>query len=253
MRFVYGTFNGVASDNWACTGAQKVGVYENGGLTSILATLDFQAVLHAADQYALSTRAAAIQSGILYNGKNVGFLHSNGTPSRLYLDSSQSQSGVRITRFPFPEPNIAGADYVTSLMLRCSFEAEYSAPNINPGGAPSPNVLVSYAESFSVTGDGGPRTAIQEYIKGAPEQFVLADQTAVYATQRGAAAVEGFNKSFSQVSAPLFPDLLEHDSKGETRTITRLTDGKWNCAIEWEYRFKSISQIDGAALFAPSV
>lgn len=242
MRFIYGEFQGQESDNWAPTGSQKVGVYTNGQLTSILTSLDFQAVVVAADQYLLSARMAQIKAGILYNGKNVGLLHDNGTPSEWFLDSSQSQSGVRITRYPFPEPNIRGADYASSLTCRCSFEAEYSAAQAPGGGAVS-NVLVSYTESFSRQGDGGRRTAIQEYITGAPEEFILADQTACYAVQRGAAAVEGFSKDqFGSVSSPLFPDRVEHDSMGEVQTVTRLTNGKWSCAVEWEYRYKATSQ-----------
>jgi hypothetical protein len=244
MRFIYGDFQGLESDNWACTAAQKVGVRKNGELTSIVASFDFQAVVVAADQYALSARMAAIQNGILYDGRNVGLVHDNGTPSRLYLDSSQSQSGVRITRYPFPEPNIAGADYASSLTCRCSFEAEYSAPQVGGGGGIS-NVLVSFVESLGVTGNGGARTAVQEYITGDPEKFTLADKTAVYATQTGAAVVEGFSRNFYQVSSPLFPGLLLNDSVGERRTITELTNGKFSCAIEWEYKFESTSPIDG--------
>lgn len=251
MRFIYGEFEGQVTDNWACTASDKVGTYANGALTSILATLDFQAVIVAADQYLLSARMAQIQSGILYNGKNVGLLHDNGTPSKLYLDSSQSQSGVLITRFPFPEPNIKGADYASSLTCRASFQAEYSAPDVNPGSGSS-NVLVSFTESLGVQGNGGQRTAIQEYITGTPEEFVLADQTACYATQTGVAVVEGFSRDqFSSISSPLFPDLLENDSMGERRTITRLTDKKWSCEIAWEYKFKSTTLIDGSIFQSP--
>lgn len=245
MRFIYGEFNGEESDNWACTGAQKVGVYSSGQLTSIIASMDWQAVVVAADQYALSVRMAQIEAGILINGKNVGLVHDNGAPSRLFLDSGQSQSGVRITRYPFPEPNIAGADYASSLTCRASFEAEYTAVQQGGGGAPG-NVLVSYAESLSVRGNGLARTAVQEYITGEPEKFTLADRTMVTATQRGAAVVEGFSRSqFADLSTPIFPDLLMNDSKGETRVITRLTNAKWSCAIEWEYNFESTSPIDG--------
>lgn len=243
MRFIYGSFNGVESDNWACVGAQKTGVYTNGQLTSIIASLDFQAVIVAADQYALSARMAQIQAGILYNGKNVGLLHDNGTPSQMFLDSSQSQSGVRITRFPFPEPNIRGADYASSLTCRCSFEAEYSSTQLGGQGPAPSNVLVSFTESFSYLGDGGARTAIQEYITGSPEKFTLADKTACYATQTGAAVLEGFSRDqFASVSVPYYPDDLMHDSKGERRTITRLTNEKWSCAIEWEYKFESVRE-----------
>ncbi len=241
MRFIYGDFNGQESDNWACVGAQKTGVYTNGQLTSIVASLDFQAVVVADGQYALSTRMAQIQAAILYNGKNVGLLHDNGTPSQMFLDSSQSQSGVRITRYPFPEPNIRGADYASSLTCRCSFEAEYSSNQIGGEGPAPSNVLVAYNESLSYLGNGGPRTAIQEYITGAPEKFTLADKTACFATQTGAAVLEGYNRDqFAAISVPYYRDHVTHDSIGERRTITQLTNGKWSCAIEWEYKFESI-------------
>lgn len=247
MRFIYGTFQGQASDNWICTGSQKVGVRKNGQLTSIITSMDFQAVVHADGQLALSARMAQIQSGILYDGGNVGLLHDDGTPSRLYLDSSQSLSGVRITRYPFPEPNIVGADYASSLACRCSFEAEYGAIQIGGGGGPAGNVLVSFTESFGVQGNGGPRTAVQEYLTGAPEKFTLADKTAVYATQTGAAVLEGDSQSqFGSISRPLFPDLMLNTSKGEKRTITQLTNGKYSCAVEWSYEFESTSPIDAA-------
>lgn len=253
MRFIYGNFQGADTDNWACTGAQKTAVRKNGQLTSIITTLDFQAVIIADGQYLLSQRVAQIQAAILYDGKNVGLLHDNGTPSKLFLDSSQSQSGVRITRYPFPEPNIAGADYASSVTIRCSFEAEYSGVPIGGGGGQTPpNVLVSFTESLAITGDGGPRTAVQEYIKGDPEQFTLADKTAVRATQSGSAVVEGFSgNSFASVSEPLFPGLLKRDSKGERRVVNQLTDGKWSCSIDWEYQFESTGPIDGTVFAAP--
>lgn len=247
MQFIYGTFQGQPSDNWAYAGGSRTGVYKNGALASILQTVQYKFTIHADGQLALAARMQQIKNGIKYNGFNVGFLHDNNTPSHYFIDSSQTTSGVRITSYPWAQPEIPGADYATSLHGTCAFDAELLPEQI-PGGGGVGSVLVSYAESLSVRGDGGPRTAIQEFITGPPERFTLCDQTPCYATQSGAAVLEGFSPSqFSTVSAPMFPDLLIHESKGERRNVEQLTNQKWQCSIEWEYNFESIGPIDGSS------
>ena len=239
MKWVYGSFQSQPGDNFAYAGGSRTAVYKNGQLTSVLTTVDYTFTIHADGQLALAARMQQIKNAIRLNGFNVGFLHDDGSPSHYYLDSSQSRSGVRITKFPFALPEIPGADYATSLHGSCSFEAEHAPDQIVGGGSAGDTALVSYTESYSVRGNGGPRYAMQEFSSGAPGVYILCDQTPVYASQKGSAVLEGESRSFPTVNAPFFrAPYLDSETIVDSKVVTQMADGAYQCVQEWSYDYK---------------
>lgn len=247
MKWGFGSFRSEESDNFALTGGQTtVRRGQNYQVEAIVKTLDFSFTIHGASQTAVHDRYLQVVQAIRGDGYDVGFYLDNGNPSAIFLQSSTSTTGVMVTKFPQPEPDVAGADYATSLKGSLSVMAEYLPQQLGfiapGGGAPA---ISDYEEELAIEGNGGPRVALQEYDVGDPTSYILCDKTYVFATQSGALSVLTETPTASYFpNPPLWPNLLINESEA-TRQRVRRRGKAWELTLNWNYRFQSVGPLFG--------
>lgn len=247
MQFRYGNFRSREHDNFAYKGGGITARRnQSGRLEAVIVTMDFEFTLVADGQAALNLRFGQIQNAIIHDGYDVGMYLDSGQPSRIFIRSAETSTGTRITKYPFPDPEIPGADYATSLKGSCSFSAEYLPPQFLGGGEGGGDnaTLTSYRESVTVTGNGGPRTVVQEYDRGLPERFVVADRTKVVATQEGSAVYEADAANvYLDRTRPIWPNLLINESESTRKETVQLDEKRWQSTIAWNYQFESVGPL----------
>lgn len=242
MYFGYGSFVSAAADNFRHTGGRIDSKINNGRLEAVIQSLDVEFTLHYDGQAALAARMATIRAAIKNWGFDVGFYHDDNSRSQIFIKDSETSSGVRITRYPFPEGTEGAGNYATGLVGGCSFQAEYLPAQwfgFSPGGN-NANV-VGYGQTVSYQGNGGVRRLIQEFTSGPPEGYIVADKTKCHATQAGAVVQEASAPdSFGQPIAPLWPNLVINESYTITKSNEQIDAKKWRCSLEWNYQFESV-------------
>lgn len=244
MHFGYGAFRSIDADNFRHAGGRVEGRINQGRLEAVVVSLDFEFTLHYDGQLALSARMATIRRAIRLWGYDVGLYHDNGSPSEVFIRSAETSSGVRITRYPFPDATEGAGNYASGLKGGCGFQAEYLPGQFlgaGWGGGGNEVVVVGLNQSVTYQGTGGPRRVIQEFTQGPPAEYVVADRTKCRATQSGSLVQEAnAPESFGTPLAPLWPDRQINESYALTYVNEQVSDDKWRCTVNWNYEFESV-------------
>lgn len=216
---------------------------EKGRLEKITRVLEVNFEIIRDSQADITRRFNEIAAAIRVDGKDVGFYEDDGGRSAIFIDSSETASGVLIAEYPGLSPD-DGADYATHHKGSCAFAAEY-LPSAFGGGGGGQNELTDYREALSVRGTGGPRIVSVENDRGRPQQFVLADRTTIFAQQSGTLSVISERPYYPAPNPPVWPKLIVGESAEHSKEITPSNDGSFTCTVSWNYQFQSIGPLFG--------
>lgn len=185
----------------------------------------------AANQAAMTTAIDALVEAYSQNGRDIGLYTDAGVLTSHSMKSSATRSGVRVVQPPsFPDGR--GAEYSTYRTYTLAVEAEFT-----PSGG---GTLVSWSETISFQGTGGPRWGYLEPINGPPQQQMFSQTSTQWAYQRGRAVNRG---DFSPVPSPRWPT-QEH---GDLRDIQFEVpaDNSGRRITTWSYVFEAPGGLGG--------
>lgn len=179
----------------------------------------------AADTAAIDARVAQIKTAYALDGGNALLRTSAGVATQYELPAFGALSGPRVG-FEFLAQD-GQAHYATGLPFRITLEADYQANDSDP--------LVSYVESITVIGHGGPRRVVVEVDSGQPITQTVSTNSPVVVIQAGEAVGSLAYPSFNP---PLFFTRLDMpDGYQQTRDTPRLAGNQWvDWPVRWAYR-----------------
>lgn len=173
------------------------------------------------------------------DGLDSGFLHQDGTPSAIWLNSRASLSGVMVTQLPDLQPS-NGADYASGHTGMFSVQADFLPPESTPGA----NGVEDYRESLTFQGNGGPLTAGTLTDTSKPRIVETARYTFCQATQSGYAVG---SKGWPAPNAPYWPTpiLINPSAAVSYETPDVYSGGKVSYKTSWSYQFLSDEPLNG--------
>lgn len=193
-----------------------------GRAQSLVKRVDVRGEILANGQTSINTRVGQILSALALEGGEVVFLKDDGSDTHIKLPAAGAR-GIRIVENSLTMEE-GKAHFATALPFAMAFEAEYAIADGDP--------YVSYQETITKIGNGGPRTIIQELDYGPPVEQVVATHTPVTIVQQGVAVGASGYPTFP---VPLFGSDAPDESRSyETPEISGYA--ATNFAIRWSYR-----------------
>ncbi len=174
------------------------------------------------------TERFAIKAGQILNALALdggdAVLHQ--TAGVIALLNTGSIGGVRVVERPAFLAQDGKGHWATGVPFRITFECDY--PKFTDG-------LVSYSESITKVGDGGPRRVMLELDNGIPVTQTVSSNTPIQIIQSGTAV--GF-LAYPTVNDPIFPNaILAPEDRAVTPDTPRLArDTYVDWPIRWTYR-----------------
>lgn len=226
MYCKYGGFQHPDNEAIVTSFTKRVTHNNRGGADIETRTATVRGVLIPSDpptQAKLTTLINSLETAYAADGKDFVFFDDNDNPTPHRLINAESISGVRVVTKPsFPEGD--GAEYATGRTYEIVLEADFRA---TVG-------LMSFSESTSVTGTGGPKVIHINIINGSPVPQQVYPATTVRATQAGEEVRSDF---FASPPGRLFG--------GEHRDLPRVQmsigddRGRRIFRTTWSYSFES--------------
>ena len=178
----------------------------------------------------LSIQENLLRAALAIPYQDLTLMIDNGLASSTQLLNATSVSGVRVVSGPDFNNEAKDGEYVTQRTARFEVAGEYLIPG-------AVNVLVSFTESVSVNGTGGPDRSWRLPINGPPIRQVITPFTLITATQSGAAVG---HTSRPEPPPPLWPDFLVYPRVNRTETTPEPHGRAWlNWPIKWSYTFEA--------------
>ena len=208
---------------------------KRGQHSTTLVQVQLEGVLVATSQSTLTTAILALESAYGTNGKDWGLYQDDGTKSAHWIDSSKSLSGTFVSLIVYPEGG--GAEYALYRKYNITVEAEF----LEGSG------LISFQETLSFNGNGGPRFVILETAGGVPVKQIVNQRTKVRATQSGSA--------FHMLAYPTAPSVLwpfaYRSDLSSSRRVGPTLDGNryTNFGTQWNYQFEHTGSLVGSPNF----
>lgn len=175
MQLVIGNFSFAANAADVTTRTQVIRS-DSGRPLRYLGIMDVTATLFAADQYGCSALEYAVRAALAVPYTFISLRHDNGAASASTLTAANG-FGVVISDGPHFEKS-AGPEYVTLRTVRFTAECEY----VFRGTA---NAVVSWHDSVSIQGNGGPARKWRIPLRGRPIRQETTQFTIVRATHTG--------------------------------------------------------------------
>lgn len=238
MYVKYGNYQHV--DNEAAISMSASSEFtDRGVLKSSKATCQITGVIIGTSQDDLRTKASAMMQAYQIQNQFLGWYHDDGTLSHIYLDPAQALGGVKVTR-PVSFTNARGrAEYATGRSFEITVEADYPALY---------NGLLSFQETISFQGNGGPRHVFFELMQGDPVRQQVAAKTLYRATQSGNAVGQ---LGYPTPPAPLWPSYMLNPDSGVTYIGGNFTGSTYvGFGISWNYQFVSDVPFSGLPTLA---
>jgi hypothetical protein len=183
----------------------------------------------AVGQSAINARIAEIKNAYALEGGTAVLLKDDGSESEYRLSSSGSISGVRIVDGPNFTMEEGKAHWATGLPFNVTFEAEYFVSDGDP--------LISYQETITKIGNGGPRVVWVELDNGPPVSQIVSTHTPVIVIQAGQ-AVGAAAYPYSYVPGYLFPANLDNPDEVNVHEHPRQSgNGHVDWTLSWVYRY----------------
>jgi len=198
--------------------------------------LDVDGVIRGTGQADLSARELQLRAVLATPFQDLILRQDTGPPSSLALVSNQSLSGVVVVSGPdFYKPD--GPEFVTTRHFRFSAEAVF----LSPGGAAA---LVSWTQTVSVQGNGGPVRAWRVPINADPIRQVVTPRSIIRYTQQGSATG---HTAEPRVPPPVFGRAyLMNESEAVQKVTPRPVGRNWvNYTVSWNYVFESDRPLTG--------
>jgi hypothetical protein len=184
--------------------------------------------VHADTTAQVVAAVAALVKAYSVNGRDLVF---NGSGYGLY--SNQTINGTKVVLADFPKGS--GAEFSTFRNYHFAVEAEYTYPG--------EGLLVSWHETISCRGTGGPIWGYIETLTGNPIQEKFCDCSILRATQRGSVVTSGDTWPLLWVPGPIWSNPPMSNVLGpehqDLREITNEQPGTLynERMIHWQYHF----------------
>ncbi len=235
MKLQYGTY--VHAVQEAHCGMTRTAIRHDGRDAGYRERIEVEGRLIAANQGALTTAIAALETAYASDGQDFTvFLDDGTTPTAWKLTNSTSFGGVRVVEGPvwLNEP---GA-YVTWHKYRLVLEADFYDASTN---------IISYVETLEFWG-GGPRRVMVELLEERAQPQELTRYTAFRASQSGQSVGR---QSFIDYPAPKWPAAENQEARRQTPSgPERLGNTVTNFRRSWSYEFASGFPLTGNPNYA---
>jgi hypothetical protein len=204
-------------------------VSEMGRMFAIRERWEVQGRLHEASSADLSTAIDALITAYSYQGQDIEL-----TQSEHAMRSGDTLNGTRVVSPPhFPQGR--GGEYSTYRNYNLAVEGEFAYVGNS--------ILLSWTESLTFTGTGGPVWGFLECLNGPPQQQMFMQQSVVHATQRGSAVCvpDSLHRNeygfFWVPPEPIWPQWEHRDKKTITYELPADLYGKR--ITNWSYEFSA--------------
>lgn len=194
----------------------------------------------------IKTKIQALETAYATDRQDVYLLQADGsTSSAHYIISSATLSGLLVKRFAYPN----GEDITSGFRnyeIELSTQVDTSAGG--GGGGAGGQQIVSYSESISSRGTGGPRIVARETRNGTPVMQTVSQFTPVYVTQRGS-SVGLFG--YPNAPGPIWPQYEQVADRDITYTAPEQVLGSGSgqesrrFTTSWSYSFVASGAIAG--------
>lgn len=207
---------------------------ETGRPLRYLTRCSLEGWLEGDTQAGLSDAEAALRLALLRPYQDLRLLTDSGATTSVSLINSQSISGVRVLAFDFPGDT--GAEFATLRRFTAEVEAEFLIPGTE-------NVILSFAEHLSFTGNGGPDVVLRVPIN-TPDivEQVVTPATPFYAVQQGQAVGHTRRPNPQPPKFPLAKEIGKQRQIGEFGP-KRIGLGLVEFGVSWSYSFQSVSPL----------
>ncbi|MFA5262239.1 MAG: hypothetical protein WC378_00330 [Opitutaceae bacterium] len=228
MNLIYGNYQHDVGDAEVSISRDGL-VSELGRMYAVRERWTVNGRLHGTSVSDVNSKVAALLAAYSVNGLD---LYLSG--SSHILRSSETINGTRVVLPPhFPKGN--GAENSTFRSYTLAVEGEYAYTDRS--------VLLSWSESLSFTGTGGPVWGFLEVLNGPPQQQMFMQQSVVRCSQRGSAVCVPDSAHRNEYlghwppSPPIWPQ-WEH---GDRRNITyeKPSDLYGKRTTSWAYEFSA--------------
>lgn len=220
---------------------------DNGQLigTRIVAALSGR--LTGNDATALAAAVQQLEAAYAATTGNFVLLQNDGsTETPWKIDGSKAIGGIRCTRLEYP--NQSPGEWTTYLNYELEIEANMGGVSLIGGVNAPQSAIVSWNESLTFRGNGGPRRVLLECRNAMPQMQVVSQRTPVYANQRGSAV--GLYR-YPQASSPIWPQYELEPEREISRDSASVVGGagsqqqQRNYRITWSYSFAAPSYVTG--------
>ncbi len=198
-----------------------------------------------ADAQALSTSMLAMEAAYSVTTGDFVVLDNNSAEVALFkIQGSKTIGGIRMTRFNYALAE--AAELSTYVRYEIDLEAEFGGIGIIGGGTAGQSTVLTWSETLSVRGNGGPRFTYRENRNGPPQKQIVSRRTPVFATQRGEAV--GLY-DYPSPSQPIWPQHLSGPDTGLQKTSASSVGGQGysqqrrEYRISWAYQFQLPGQL----------
>lgn len=197
-------------------------------------------MLTGTDAADLSAKFAALQAAYAKTTGNFVLLDNNGNETAFKIDGSKTIGGIRCTRCECPLDS--PGDMTTYLNYEIDIQADAGGIGLIGGAGGNPDApkdaVLTWTESITVRGTGGPRFVLRENRNGKPQKQIVSQFTPVTATQRGEAV--GLYK-YPTASKPVWPQHLLEPENEATRTSSSMSGSnktqEREFRLTWHYQF----------------
>lgn len=180
----------------------------------------------AASASAINSRVRTIENIFGLNGGICALLQSDGTETDFVIGDG-ALGGCRVVQPPSFSLQDGKAHFTTGLPFSIVLEADYT---ISDG-----DTLVSYEETITKIGQGGPRRVTIELDNGPPVEQVVSQYTPIVVVQSGQAVGWG---GYPTINDPIYPTQVDlPDGYQLTRGSARLNGATYTeYPVQWSYR-----------------
>lgn len=185
---------------------------------------------------ALLTTAINQLSDALVPGFDLGLYESSGRPTAHYWRNADAIGGVRVISDGNPVGD--GTEYVTSRTVAITFEADFEVRGLNP--------LMSFSESVTIVGDGGPEEVYIPVLTGKWPKQQVTERSLVTASQSGEIVIWGRKPVWADVPKPLWPSFEVRSQRSFVQSSPQILGGDFGeCKATYSYSFQSNEPLIG--------
>jgi hypothetical protein len=173
-------------------------INEGGQFYALKERWEISGFLQADTSDKLTAAMNALEAGYVQQGQSIGLFFANGKPSFHGVIASNTLGGPLVVQRPTFQ-DWKGAEYTTYRSY--SIIVEWELPIV-------PGVMLSFHETLTFEGTGGPKFGFLETLTGPPQKQLLAQSTVQRATQSGTSI--GY-LDYAPAMLPLFPAALHEE------------------------------------------
>jgi hypothetical protein len=229
MQVKYGPYP-FNADDVIISHNRKVMRSDTGVQYSFVDTWQLQFRLRGDTQTEITSAVETLHSVFSADYGNLVLLQNDGSNSAFITNSAATTSGVKVMNVDFPV--LADGQYAYFIDGSVTLEAE-TVTNVGKD--------ISYSETLSITGNGGPKIILLETARGLPIAQTTRQRTMVRGTQTGSASAIG---AVPKRPLILFPNLLINESVQENITVSN-QNNRAVYTINWIYPFQSATYFSG--------